>query len=146
MTLTEHDLPGISASGIQQIAALLERLDDAKAARDLWCVVAQAAESQRDALRDAVATLADELLDERNPFFADRVRRLLDVATDDALRVARATAAADALERQAKLVRRRIATHHFGMPHGNCRKCEAWREVAAQLDAHAAEFRKEAGR
>lgn len=129
------------------LAALLEGAGDARAARDLWCVVAKGAESQRDDLREAVATLADELLDERNPFFADRVRRLLDVAAAEALRAAHAaTAAADELERQAKIVRRRVATHHVGLPHGDCRKCEAWREVAAQLEAHAAERRKEAGR
>lgn len=128
------------------VDATLGLLDDARAARDLWCVVAKGAESQRDALRDAVANLADELLDERNPFFADRVRQLLDVAPADDLRAARgATPAADELERQAQLIRRRVAYHGLG-PHGACRKCEAWLEVAAQMEARAAELRKEAGR
>lgn len=128
------------------VDAVLGLLDDARAARDLWSVAARGAETKLDVLRQAVATLADELLDEGNPFFADRVRQLLDVAPDDDLRAARAaTAAADELERQAQVIRRRVAYHGLG-PHGACRKCEAWLEVAAQLEARAAELRKEASR
>lgn len=73
----------------------------------------------------------EERMEARVEYLSDR---LVDVEA------AQPAAIADELERQARFIRRRITTHGLG-PHGGCRKCEAWREVAAHLEARAAELR-----
>lgn len=61
------------------------------------------------------------------------------------LRRARASAAADELDRQADKLGMRIASHGAGFPHGSnevCVRCETWRLVASGLRARALELRK----